>query len=71
MYAMEVLLIMIVFIVFSVPYAFVGIKRLHDMDKPGEWMAVAYLYGVIGLIYLGCAKGTPGSNRFDSPQPEG
>ena len=70
MYAMEVLLIMIVFIVFTIPYVFIGIKRLHDMDKPGEWMAVAYLFGVIGLIYLGCAKGTPGPNGFDSPQPE-
>ena len=61
---------MFVIVVFSIPYAFIGIKRLHDMDKSGEWMAVAHLFGVIGLIYLGCAKGTPGPNSFDSPQPE-
>ena len=70
MYTMEVLVVIIVFIVFSVSYAFIGIKRVHDMDRSGEWMAVAYLFGVIGLIYLGCAKGTPGPNRFDSPQSE-
>ena len=69
-YAIEVLSIMFVFVVFSIPYIFIGIKRLHDMDKPGEWMAVAYLFSVIGFIYLGCAKGTPGPNSFDSPQPE-
>lgn len=67
-YAMDA--VMFVIVVFSIPYAFIGIKRLHDIDKSGEWMAVAYLFGVIGLIYLGCAKGTPGPNSFDSPQPE-
>ena len=69
-YAMDILSVMFVFVVFSVPYAFIGIKRVHDMDRSGEWRAVAYLFGVVGLIYLGCAKGTPGPNSFDSPQPE-
>ena len=63
-YAIDIFSVLFVFVVFSVPYAFIGIKRVHDMDKSGEWMAVAYLFGVIGLIYLGCAKGTPGPNSF-------
>ena len=41
-YAMDILSVMFVFVVFSIPYAFIGIKRVHDMDKSGEWMAVAY-----------------------------
>lgn len=69
-YAMDVFSVLFVFVVFSIPYAFIGIKRLHDMDKPGEWMAVAYLFSVIGLIYLGCTKGSPGPNSFDSSQPK-
>ena len=36
-YAMDVFSVMFVFVVFSIPYAFIGIKRVHDMDKSGEW----------------------------------
>ncbi len=49
---------------------FMGIKRLHDLDKSG-WL---YLLGIIPIvnfffgIYLIVWKGTEGDNRYGSPE---
>ncbi len=49
---------------------FMGIKRLHDLDKSG-WL---YLLGIIPIvnfffgIYLIVWKGTEGVNRYGSPE---
>jgi uncharacterized membrane protein YhaH (DUF805 family) len=48
---------------------FMGIKRLHDLDKTG-WL---YLLGLVPIvnfffwIYLIVWKGTDGDNRYGSP----
>ena len=48
---------------------FMGIKRLHDLDKTG-WL---YLLGLVPIvnfffwIYLIVWKGTEGDNRFGAP----
>lgn len=48
---------------------FMGIKRLHDLDKSG-WL---YLLGLVPIvnfffwIYLIVIKGTQGDNRFGAP----
>lgn len=42
------------------------IRRLHDLDKTG-WFAVAAIIPVLGFIlsiYLFCAKGTEGANKY-------
>ena len=42
------------------------IRRLHDLDKSG-WFTVLAIIPVVGLIfsvYLFCAKGTDGWNRY-------
>ncbi len=49
---------------------FMGIKRLHDLDKTG-WL---YLLGIVPVvnfffaIYLIVWKGTPGDNKYGSPE---
>ncbi len=48
-----------------------GIKRYHDLDKPGAWLLIVFIPIVGGLIYLiqaGCLRGTVGANRF-GPDP--
>ncbi|OBT15554.1 hypothetical protein A9264_12875 [Vibrio sp. UCD-FRSSP16_10] len=45
----------------------IQVKRLHDLDKAGWWVLInliPYLGTFPLMIYLGCFKGTNGSNRF-------
>jgi len=45
----------------------VGIRRLHDIDRTGWWMLIAFtVVGLILLIVWACIKGTSGQNRFGS-----
>ena len=46
----------------------VSIRRLHDLDKSGWWLLVAFipLVGAIILLVWFCSKGTTGTNRFGS-----
>jgi uncharacterized membrane protein YhaH (DUF805 family) len=45
----------------------VGIRRLHDIDRTGWWVLLAFtIIGVIVLLIWACTKGTPGPNRFGS-----
>ena len=50
--------------------AFVMVKRLHDLDRPGWhfWLLLVPLYNIyLGLVML-FVKGTTGANRF-GPDP--
>jgi uncharacterized membrane protein YhaH (DUF805 family) len=53
------------------PAIAVCVKRWHDRDKPGWWVLVVFV-PVIGwlwaLIENGLLRGTPGPNRYGSPQ---
>jgi uncharacterized membrane protein YhaH (DUF805 family) len=51
------------------PSLAVGVRRLHDIDRSGWWILIAFT--IVGLIVLwawDCIKGTNGSNRF-GPDP--
>lgn len=44
----------------------VAVRRLHDIDRSGWWVCIAFvpLVGAILLIVWACTAGTPGPNRF-------
>jgi uncharacterized membrane protein YhaH (DUF805 family) len=52
------------------PSIAVGVRRLHDTDRSGWWLLIAFvpLVGAIILIVFMCQRGTAGPNRF-GPQP--
>lgn len=49
-----------------VPGLAVGVRRLHDTDRSGWWLLIAFvpLIGALLLIYWLASRGTPGGNRF-------
>jgi uncharacterized membrane protein YhaH (DUF805 family) len=49
-----------------IPSIAVAVRRLHDLDRSGWWLLLAFvpLVGVIILIVWMCTRGTPGANRF-------
>ena len=48
------------------PSLAVGVRRLHDTDRSGWWLLIAFipLIGAIVLLVFFCTRGTPGPNRF-------
>lgn len=49
----------------------VSVRRLHDLDRTGWWVLIAFtVIGIILLIIWDCMKGTTGANRF-GPDPLG
>jgi uncharacterized membrane protein YhaH (DUF805 family) len=43
----------------------VSVRRLHDIDRTGWWLLIAFTFvGIILLIVWNCMKGSTGSNRF-------
>lgn len=58
-------------LVLFLPSLSVGIRRLHDTNRSGWWILIAFtIIGLIPLIYWYCIKGTQGDNRF-GPDPLG
>jgi uncharacterized membrane protein YhaH (DUF805 family) len=53
-------------IVANIVLAFIVVKRLHDLDRPGWhfWLLLVPLYNIYLSIVLLFVRGTPGSNRF-------
>ncbi|UVC09161.1 DUF805 domain-containing protein [Rhizobium sp. TH2] len=47
----------------------VCVRRLHDLDKSGWWVLIAFipLIGALVLLYWFCQPGTPGDNQFGPP----
>jgi len=51
------------------PSLAISVRRLHDIDRSGWWVLVAFtIIGIFVLIYWACKRGTPGANRF-GPDP--
>lgn len=52
------------------PRLAVGVRRLHDIDRSGWWLLIAFvpLVGWIVLLVWYCQKSDPGDNRF-GPAP--
>jgi uncharacterized membrane protein YhaH (DUF805 family) len=49
----------------------VSVRRLHDLDRTGWWLLIAFTgIGIILLIIWDCMKGTTGSNQY-GPDPLG
>lgn len=49
-----------------IPGLAVSVRRLHDIDRSGWWLLIAFipLIGAIVLIVWACSEGTRGDNRF-------
>lgn len=62
----------IVYLVYSLvvflPLIAVSIRRLHDIDRTGWWLMIAFipLIGIIILIVFNVTKGTIGENKYGS-----
>jgi uncharacterized membrane protein YhaH (DUF805 family) len=55
-----------------IPGLAVSVRRLHDIDRSGWWLLIAFvpLVGWVLIIVWQCTKGTAGANRF-GPDPFG
>jgi uncharacterized membrane protein YhaH (DUF805 family) len=52
-----------------VPSISVSIRRLHDIDKSGWWLFLAFtVIGILVLIYWACVSGDEDENRYGSPE---
>ena len=58
-------LTIILTIVTTIPSLAVSVRRLHDVNKSGWWLLIAFtVIGLIPLIYWACKKGDETENRF-------
>lgn len=59
-----------VFLGLLVPSLAAGVRRLHDTDRSGWWLLIAFvpLVGAIVLLVFWVSEGTRGDNRF-GPNP--
>jgi len=55
-----------------IPAVAVGVRRLHDTDRSGWWLLIAFvpLIGAIVLIIFFVLDSSPGDNRFGA-NPKG
>lgn len=52
-----------------VPSISVSIRRLHDIDKSGWWLFLAFtVIGILVLIYWACVSSDEDENRYGSPE---
>jgi uncharacterized membrane protein YhaH (DUF805 family) len=51
------------------PSLAVGVRRLHDIDRTGQWLWIGFvpIVGTILLIVWFCKRGDDGENRFGLP----
>ncbi len=62
----------IVWLAVIVPYVTVGIRRLHDLDKQGVLIILAFIPIVnFYMLYLFVQRGTIGANQYgEDPLPQ-
>ena len=53
------------------PSIAVGVRRLHDIDRTGWWLLIAFvpLIGVLVLLVFALLPGTAGDNKY-GPDPK-
>jgi uncharacterized membrane protein YhaH (DUF805 family) len=58
---------------FIIPSFTVGIRRLHDTDRSGWWLLIAFIPFIGGLIllYFFILEGTRGPNKFGADPKAG
>jgi len=50
-----------------VPSISVSVRRLHDIDKSGWWLFLAFtVIGILVLFYWACVASDEGENRYGS-----
>ena len=56
-------------LVLLLPGNAVSVRRLHDIDRTGWWLLIAFtIIGLLLLLNWDCVRGTVGRNRFgDDP----
>lgn len=61
----------VMWLVFVLPCMAATIRRLHDTDRSGWWMLLAFVpfVSLVLLVFL-LLPGTPGDNRFGAPVPQ-
>ncbi len=54
-----------------IPSIAVGVRRMHDIDRTGWWLLIAFipLIGVIVLLIFALLPGTAGDNKY-GPDPK-
>jgi len=54
-----------------IPSIAVGVRRLHDIDRTGWWLLIAFipLIGVLVLLVFALLPGTAGDNKY-GPDPK-
>jgi uncharacterized membrane protein YhaH (DUF805 family) len=58
-------------LILFLPGLAVSVRRLHDLDRTGWWILIAFtIVGIILLLVWDCMKGTIGPNRY-GPDPLG
>ncbi|RYY26635.1 MAG: DUF805 domain-containing protein [Sphingomonadales bacterium] len=57
---------LILFLALIIPALAVAVRRLHDTDRSGWWLLLAFipLFGWIAIFIFYCLEGTVGPNRF-------
>ncbi|WP_415926391.1 DUF805 domain-containing protein [Ningiella sp. W23] len=68
--SMSQVMIFIVYLFMLIGFVFVGIRRLHDIDKSAWYYLIMFipLVNIIFGLYILFARGTQGSNNY-GPQP--
>ena len=61
----------VMWLVFALPCIAATIRRLHDTDRSGWWLLLAFVpfVSLVLLVFL-LLPGTPGDNRFGAPVPQ-
>ena len=55
----------LIYVLVTVPWLAVMVRRLHDVEKSGWWLLAAFIpFGVFALITFWVRDGTAGDNRF-------
>lgn len=59
----------VMWLVFALPCIAATIRRLHDTDRSGWWLLLAFVpFAGLLLVFL-VLPSTPGDNRFGAPVP--
>ncbi len=69
----SMLLTIVVWLGLILPNLSVSIRRLHDTDRSGWWVLIAFvpIIGFIVLLVFYLQKSDPGDNRYGPPMAEG
>lgn len=64
--------VMLAFYLFHmIPYLAVGVRRLHDIDRSGWWILIAFVpfFGIFIFLYWALSDGKIGPNEY-GPDPK-